>query len=842
MLVAELESRFTGDAKNFDQMADRVETRQRQIDGTITTVEVDANVAQALSKQDQVADEATRLEGLDPEVKVGADTTGAEEAFEDLGEKAEEAGDDGGKRSGKSMVAGIVGALATIPIAGALVGIAKAAGEAVVQGFQDGLAVEVRADRLAAATGLDDATVARLGAAAGEAYAQNFGESIEANMETARIAVQSGLLDPEATQRDAQQIIQSLSGVADILGEEIPAVTRAAQQLLRTGLAKDASAAFDIIVKGQQAGLNVSEDWLDTINEYGTQFRKLGLEGPEALGLLSQAVQAGARDTDVAADALKEFSIRAIDDSELTASGFEAIGLSAEEMSDKIAEGGPEATEALNETLDALREIEDPVKRNAAAVALFGTQAEDLGEALFAMDLDTAARKFNDLDGAAERALTTLGDNTAGKIASAQRNIEVAADGIKGALAEAFAPQIEGFAEFVSQNREAVVQFLFDAANGAIDLGRTLVEAAAAGTEGFGDFVGTTGPAVVEAINAIVQGLGRIGLVSDEEAQAFADFTEDAVKGMEDFDASTEVTADAIRRNLIENGLDPAQEKLNGLGEGLINNAALSDATNRLAEEIANVGYAADGSQVQIRLLDGQFDTSTKSGRLLDEQVRAVRDSLYDQARAAVANGESQKEVRQRVAQARDAFIDQMRAMGLTKAQAEALAREYGLIPKKVETEIRGDASQARQEGREAREFLNALQAKIKVAADTGSAYEQARAVQQYINGLNATITVRDRHVSSGLPGSRQGGNTRATGGPVWADQTYLVGEDGPELVRFAQAGTVIPAGQTAQILARPDNPAPASTTYAPVIHNHGDKVTEQTVVTALRRAELLKL
>ncbi len=840
MLVAELESRFTGDAKNFDQMADRVETRQRQIDGTITTVEVDANVAQALSKQDQVADEATRLEGLDPEVKVGADTTGAEEAFEDLGEKAEEAGDDGGKRSGKSMVAGIVGALATIPIAGALVGIAKAAGEAVVQGFQDGLAVEVRADRLAAATGLDDTTVARLGAAAGEAYAQNFGESIEANMETARIAVQSGLLDPEATQRDAQQVIQSLSGVADILGEEIPAVTRAAQQLLRTGLAKDASAAFDIIVKGQQAGLNVSEDWLDTINEYGTQFRKLGLEGPEALGLLSQAVQAGARDTDVAADALKEFSIRAIDDSELTASGFEAIGLSAEEMSDKIAKGGPDATEALNETLDALREIEDPVKRNTAAVALFGTQAEDLGEALFAMDLDTAARKFNDLDGAAERALTTLGDNTAGKIASAQRNIEVAADGIKGALAEAFAPQIEGFAEFVSQNREAVVRFLFDAANAGIDFGRAIVEGTAAGIEAIGDFGGSLGP-LIDGLADLAVSVDK-ALPGDQESQAFREWADGAVENLKKFDEGTEVTADQIRTNLIENGLDPAQEKLNGLGEGLINNAALSDATNRLAEEIAGVGYAADGSEVKIRLLDGQFDTSTKSGRLLDEQVRAVRDSLYDQARAAVANGESQKEVRQRVAQARDAFIDQMRAMGLTKAQAEALAKEYGLIPKKVETDIRGDATQARKEGREAREFLNSLHARIKVAADTGNAYAEARAVQEYINGLNATITVRDRHVSSGLPGSRQGGNTRATGGPVWADQTYLVGEDGPELVRFAQAGTVIPAGQTAQILARPDNPAPASTTYAPVIHNHGDKVTGQTVVTALRRAELLKL
>lgn len=41
----------------------------------------------------------------------------------------------------------------------------------------------------------------------------------------------------------------------------------------------------------------------------------------------------------------------------------------------------------------------------------------------------------------------------------------------------------------------------------------------------------------------------------------------------------------------------------------------------------------------------------------------------------------------------------------------------------------------------------------------------------------------------------------RARGGPVAAGGLYLVGEEGPELVRFDNAGTVYPAGQTRQML-----------------------------------------
>lgn len=781
--VAELESVFTANTKPFEQGATRVETRRKGLTAKPAEVKVDADVKGALAGMDRVEqagqtlakkpfdpkidadiakaqakiEDITReldvlerlepslqveadtrkaeknldaavkrlqaLQGMRAEMVVEADTSRAEGALDDVADKAAEAGSDGGQRSGRNLVTGIVGALAAIPIAGAVVKLADAVRGAVVEGFESGLAVEVRSDLLAARTGLDPVTVGRLGAAAGAAYAQNWGESLDANMETARQAIDTRLLDPKSTQRDAQAVIESLSGVSDILGEEIPRVARSAAQLLRTGLAKDAQQAFDIIVKGQQAGLNVSEDWLDTLDEYSTQFRNLGLDAPQALGLMRQAVQAGARDTDIAADALKEFSIRARDAGDQgAADAFEELGFSASEMRKKVAGGGDSATAALDEVLDRLRATEDPVKRNAAAVALFGTQAEDLGEALYAMDLSNAVEQLGSVEGAARRAMDTLGDNTAGVLASAQRNIEVAADGIKGALAQAFAPQIEGFATFVSENREAVVRFLLDIANGGLDAGRSLVEAAASGTEAFGDFAAETGPAIIGFLRGIVDGLDRIGIVSDEDGKAFRDWADGAVEDLERFDKSTETSADNMRRTLIENAIDPAQAKLNELGSGMLNNAALSDATNRLAGEIANVGYQADGSKASLDGLDTTQLMASESGRELYRQIRGVVEAMDAQVVAAAGAGESQDQLRERVANARQAFIDQMTQLGLTGQQAEELANKYGLIPDRVDTIITADGSRARREGEDVRVYLDRLAATISVAADTTKA------------------------------------------------------------------------------------------------------------------------
>lgn len=77
-------------------------------------------------------------------------------------------------------------------------------------------------------------------------------------------------------------------------------------------------------------------------------------------------------------DAVKEFGIRSKDGSKTSADAYKLLGLNATEMTKRFAQGGPVAQKAWQEVGSALKNLNDPVKQNAAAVGLFGTQAEDL--------------------------------------------------------------------------------------------------------------------------------------------------------------------------------------------------------------------------------------------------------------------------------------------------------------------------------------------------------------------------------------------------------------------------------------------------------------------------------
>ncbi|MFQ7715996.1 MAG: hypothetical protein ACLRIT_05410 [Blautia sp.] len=56
--------------------------------------------------------------------------------------------------------------------------------------------------------------------------------------------------------------------------------------------------------------------------------------------ILQTVAQNGAFDLDGIGDAVKEFSIRAIDGSDTTKQGFEALGMNADEMAQKFGAGG----------------------------------------------------------------------------------------------------------------------------------------------------------------------------------------------------------------------------------------------------------------------------------------------------------------------------------------------------------------------------------------------------------------------------------------------------------------------------------------------------------------------
>lgn len=316
----------------------------------------------------------------------------------------------------------------------ALAGAAGVAlGGLLTKGFLDSVNAEAGTDTLAAQLGIQNPSYAKdLGKIAGKVYVGNFGDSLPQVNEALKSVLSNGLLPEDAGNADIQRITEKALTLSQVFGGDLAGSTKAVAQLIKTGLASNADEAFDVITRGYQQGADVSGDFLDTLNEYPIQFKKLGLDAATATGILSQGMKAGARDSDIVADSLKEFSIRAVDGSKLTADGFKALGLDAGVMAERIGAGGDSAASALDETLDKLRAIPDPVARSQAAVALFGTQAEDLGDALFALDPSKAVKGLGDIGGAADKVAAQVGDNTAAKFETFKRKVEVAFQGIGG--------------------------------------------------------------------------------------------------------------------------------------------------------------------------------------------------------------------------------------------------------------------------------------------------------------------------------------------------------------------------------------------------------------------------
>ncbi|MBM0205034.1 phage tail tape measure protein, partial [Micromonospora sp. STR1s_5] len=326
-------------------------------------------------------------------------TAGSSQAAKQIEDKLTQAGDTAGRSVGQRVTAGLETVHAAVGgIAGDIVGLGVAAA-----GIGGAIAANANKAQIQAALGISPAEASAAASTAGGLYAKGWGDSLQDV--SASVVTVKQQLSGLAGAGDVEGLSERALALSRTFGEDVNGQVRAVAQMLRTGLASNATEAFDILTVGFQNGANKSQDLLDTFNEYGTQFRKLGLDGSTALGLITQGLQAGARDSDVVADALKEFSIRAVDGSKTTIDAYKALGLNVKATTKQMAAGGPAAERGLQTVLDKLRQVKDPAKQAQLAVALFGTQSEDLGKALYALNPATAgaAKGMADVDGASSR-------------------------------------------------------------------------------------------------------------------------------------------------------------------------------------------------------------------------------------------------------------------------------------------------------------------------------------------------------------------------------------------------------------------------------------------------------
>ncbi|CAM2785690.1 MULTISPECIES: phage tail tape measure protein [Streptomyces] len=358
---------------------------------------------------------------------------GADSALSGLDGQFAAAGHEGGAALGDGAADGTAGAGEKIggrlqgmkaAVAGGAAALGAAAGAALVMAMGEALDQSRIVGRLGAQLGATPAEAKKYGEIAGSMYANAVTEDFQGAADAISATMRSGLLPPGATNAQIESISTKVSDLASTFDLDLGQTANAVGQIMKTKLAPNADEALDVMTRGMQKMGPRADDLMDTFNEYSTQFRQLGIDAKTATGLMSQGLKAGARDTDVVADSLKEFVLIAQGGGDEANKAFAAIGLSGEEMQRVFSKGGPKAKEALDKVFDGLRKIKDPTERSTLALTLFGTKSEDTQKALMALDPSSAADALGKVGGAADKMGNSLRDNAGTKVEKFKRTLQ----------------------------------------------------------------------------------------------------------------------------------------------------------------------------------------------------------------------------------------------------------------------------------------------------------------------------------------------------------------------------------------------------------------------------------
>ena len=342
-------------------------------------------------------------------------------------------------------------------------------------------------NQVAASTGAAGKELESLRGVMERVYADNFGEDV------ADVADAVALVDRNLANLDQEGLTKATEGalaLRDAFEYEVEESTRAAEAI-RKNFGTSVEDAFSLIAAGAQNGLDYSGELIDTINEYSSQFQKLGFTADGMFNLLQSGADSTAWNLDKVGDAIKEFSIRAIDGSDTTVSAFEALGYNAEKIMATFAAGGEGANTAFFEVLNTLMDVDDQVKRDALGVSLFGTMWEDLGtEAMQAMaDASSAAY---DTQGALEQINQVKYDDLDSALQGIGRQMEVAllpaADAVYQSIMDSMPEITDAMKEMSPVIAEIAADFA-DWAGGAISEGLPVL------VDGIRDFAGWAGRA-----------------------------------------------------------------------------------------------------------------------------------------------------------------------------------------------------------------------------------------------------------------------------------------------------------------------------------------------------------
>ena len=346
-------------------------------------------------------------------------------------------------------------------------------------------------NQVAASTGAAGKELEGLRDVMEDVYAANYGDSV-ADVGDAVAMVNRNMANLD--QNGLTAATEGALALRDAFEYDVAESTRAAEAI-RKNFGSSAEEAFSLIAAGAQNGLDYSGELIDTINEYSSQFAKLGFDADGMFNILQAGADGTAWNLDKVGDAIKEFSIRAIDGSDSTVEAFTSLGYNAENIMATFAAGGEGANKAFFDVINTLMAVDDQVERDALGVALFGTMWEDLGtEAMEAMA--GASQAAYDTEGTLEKINQVKYNDLDSAIQGIGRQMEVAllpaADAVYQSLMDSM-PEITEAMEEVSPVIAEIAGDFADWAGGAISEGLPVL------VDGIKDFADWAGKAYEKA-------------------------------------------------------------------------------------------------------------------------------------------------------------------------------------------------------------------------------------------------------------------------------------------------------------------------------------------------------
>ena len=256
------------------------------------------------------------------------------------------------------------------------------------------------------------------------------------------------------------------------------------------------------------------------------------------------------------------------------------------------------------------------------------------------------------------------------------------------------------------------------------------------------------------------------------------------------------------------------QEKLNAQkasADGLAQSInALSSAALVARGGIRGMEAAIDAADEAFKKNGATLDENTEKGRANNAALDQLAAATMEAAESARANNEAWETVNGIYDRGRQKLMASAQQMGLTRAEAKALADQILKTPDKT-ARLKGDMQDLQAKLDDAKAQLKRVpdSRKAQVRANINQLERQLEAARRQLDGIDgktATTYVVTHYLVQGATGEARNRNKLrpghyADGGFPEAGELAIVGERGPELVVFGESARVFDAVMTRQMI-----------------------------------------